>query len=110
MVRQVVFRHFAIIRQKLTLNVTTAGRAGDGVCDSWANHESCAYDGGDCCLDTCQYEHCDGAVNSTCFDPLSDYSLCGSLGPDNPDYARYRLLCWCETRDNNLPYGISQLT
>jgi len=41
---------------------------GDGLCHSDANNEDCGYDGGDCCVSTCQGVAC-GAWGYSCIDP-----------------------------------------
>ena len=44
-------------------------RVGDGICENSLNILACLYDGGDCCESTCPQETCEGATDSTCFDP-----------------------------------------
>lgn len=57
------------------------------------NSAQCGYDGGDCCYDTCLKDECLGATESTCFDPASTLSKCGSLDVADPDYDYYTYLC-----------------
>ena len=46
-------------------------RIGDGICENSLNILACLYDGGDCCESTCAQDLCEGASDSTCFDPAA---------------------------------------
>ena len=46
-------------------------RIGDGICENSLNILACLYDGGDCCESTCSQDLCEGASDSTCFDPAA---------------------------------------
>eukprot|EP00904_Undaria_pinnatifida_P012698 jgi/Undpi1/8559/HiC_scaffold_25.g11024.m1 len=66
---------------------------GDGICDDWSNVASCAFDGGDCCQDTCAHAECQKATALTCFDPWSNTSFCGTIDPADTDYDYHATLC-----------------
>ncbi|CAM9830217.1 unnamed protein product, partial [Ectocarpus sp. 12 AP-2014] len=91
-------------------NCTNPKGIGNGWCDEGNNIEECAYDGGDCCLCTCENDEDDDyrCTNFSCIDPnaacvndddvtVDMFETCGNpsgLGDG-----------WCDSTNNNADCG-----